>query len=96
MRIDVWDLAIDDRNREHMHANGISVAVALEVVDGEPRVIPNHVANGAQYLLVGPTSRGMVTLPIDSTPEDGVWRPRTGYPSKDSDIARYAKMGKSK
>ena len=96
MELDVWDLAFDDRNREHMHANGISIRVDLEVVDGVPRAMPNHSKGGAQVLLVGPTSIGMVTLPIDPTDEYGVWRPRTGYPSKPADEVRYDKLGKKR
>lgn len=72
----------------------MSVRVAFEVADGDPRVLPNRVENGAEYLLVGPTSIGMITLAIDRTPEYGVWRPRTGYPSKPADVQRYEKMGK--
>jgi hypothetical protein len=94
--VDVWDLEFDDRNRDHMHENGVSMEVAFEVVDGEPRALPNHVEDGAALLLVGPTSIGMVTLPIDPTHEYGVWRPRTGYPSKSSDVSRYNKMGKKR
>ena len=72
MIIDVWDLEIDDVNRDKLHANGISLANAFEVVDGDPRVLPNHVKDGAPYTLVGPTSIGFVTLPIDETQIYGV------------------------
>jgi hypothetical protein len=91
--LDVWDLEIDDVNREKLHANGISVATAFEVVGGDPRVLPNRVKGGAPFLLVGPTSIGFVTLPIDETLVHGSWRPRTGYPSKPADRQRYEKAG---
>ena len=93
MIIDIWDLEIDDVNRDKLHANGISLANAFEVVDGDPRVLPNHVKDGAPYVLVGPTSIGFVTLPIDETQIYGSWRPRTGYPSKPADVGRYNKIG---
>ena len=93
MRIDVWDLEIDDDNRDKMHAHGLSVAVAFEVVDDAPRSLPNHAEDGAAVLLVGSTSIGFVSLPIDPTNLNGLWRPRTGYPSKPADVARYDKMG---
>lgn len=92
MKLDVWDLEIDDANREEMHRHGISVALAFDVVMGLPRVIRNRARGGAPYLLVGPTSKGFVTLPIDPTPVHGSWRPRTGYPSKPADIARYRQL----
>lgn len=93
MRLDIWDLAIDDANREEMWAHGVAVETAFEVVNGEPRALPNRVVGGAPILLVGPTSIGFVSLPIDPTLTYGTHRPRTGYPSKSTDIARYHKMG---
>jgi hypothetical protein len=96
VEVDVWDLLIDDANRDHMHEHGVSVAVAFEILDDDPRALPNHVADGAALLLVGQTSIGMVTMPIDPTHEFGLWRPRTAYPSKPADIQRYGKMGKRK
>ena len=93
MIIDIWDLEIDDVNRDKLHANGISLANAVEVVDGDPRVLPNHVKDGAPYVSVGPTSIGFVTLPIDETQICGSWRPRTGYPSKPADVGRYNQIG---
>lgn len=94
MRVDVWDLEFDDVNREELHAHGISIAVALEVVDGDPRAIPNRAKGGAPVLLIGPTSKGLVSLPIDPTNLYGVHRPRTGYPSKPAEVKRYRQMGR--
>lgn len=90
VKVDVWDLLLDDANVEKMHGHGISVRRAFEVVAGAARVLRNSAEGGAPWLLVGPDSGGaFVTLPIDSTAEHGLWRPRTAYPSKASDIARY-------
>lgn len=90
MRVDIWDLLFDDRNREKMHGHGISVRQALEVVDECPRLLRNDAPDGAPFLLVGPDKSGtFVTMPIDPTNEYGTWRPRTAYPSKLSDEARY-------
>lgn len=89
----MWDLEIDDDNREKMHGHGVSVAVALDVVDDAPEVIPNRSKGGAPLLLVGRTSIGFVSLPIDPTNTHGTWRPRTGYPSKPAEVGRYEKMG---
>jgi hypothetical protein len=90
VKIDLWDLLIDDVNREKMHAHGIKVRQAFDVVEERPRLLRNYVEDGAAFLLVGPDRSGtFVTLPIDPTAEYGTWRPRTGYPSKLNDIARY-------
>lgn len=89
LHIDVWDFAINDGLLDHMHANGVSLKVAYEVLDGGPRALPNHVDDGAELLLVGPTSIGMITIPMDPTDEYGLWRPRTAYPSKPADVERY-------
>lgn len=94
MRIDVWDLLIDDTNADKMHEHGVSVRQAFQVVDERPRVLRNDAEDGAAFLLVGPDKSGtFVTLPIDPTPEYGTWRPRTGYPAKPSDVERYRKQG---
>ena len=93
MRIDVWDLLIDDANRDKLHSHGVSVRQALEVVDENPRLLTNATRTGAPFLLVGPDRHGtFITLPIDPTGEYGTWRPRTGYPSKPNDVGRYHQL----
>jgi hypothetical protein len=93
VRVDLWDLLLDDANTAKMHAHGVTVRRAPEVLDDEPRVLANHAAAGAALLVVGRDAAGQfVTMPIDPTGEHGIWRPRTAYPSKPSDIARYRKQ----
>ena len=93
MRVDVCDLLLDDSNTEKMHGHGVGVRRAYEVLDGAPRILRNHAAGGAPFLVVGfDASGGFVTMPIDPTAEDGVWRPRTAYPSKPSETARYQRQ----
>lgn len=90
MPIDVYDLLFDDRNLAKMALHGVSIRDALEVLDENPRLMINRSAEGARYVLIGPNYVGtIITLPIDPTTERGVWRPRTGYPSSQSEIARY-------
>jgi len=93
LRIDVWDLLFDDMNTDKMHRHGISVRRALDVLDGSPRVLANHARGGAPFLVVGPDAGGsFVTVAIDPTSEEGVWRPRTAYPSKPAEIERYRRL----
>lgn len=97
MEIDVWDLLIDDINMEKMHAHGVSVRRAFEALEEAPVLLPDRAEGGASFLLVGPDRSGeFVTLPIDTTHEYGLWRPRTAYPSKESEVARYRKRRSSK
>ena len=96
MRVDVWELEFDDDNREKLHEHGLSPRVAFEVLDGVPRVLPNRGRGKAALMLIGPTSQGFVSLPIDETNTFGRWRPRTGYPSKPSEIRRYDQAGRRK
>ena len=91
--MEISDLEIDDDNREEMHRHRVSPRHAFELLDGTPEALPNRGTTNAPYLLVGPTSRGFVTLPIDPTNTHGLWRPRTGYPSKPADVRRYRQMG---
>jgi hypothetical protein len=88
--VDVDDLLFDDRNLAKMGMHGISLRDALEVLDENPRLMINRSPGGAPYVLIGPNFLGrIITLPIDPTTEEGVWRPRTGYPSSDAEIAGY-------
>jgi hypothetical protein len=91
--VDVFALAFDDRNLAKLAMHGLAMRDALEVLDEDPRLMLNLSPDGAPYVLIGPTAAGrMVTLPIDPTPEPGVWRPRTGYPSSDSEALRYEEL----
>jgi len=93
VQVDLWDLLLDDANTAKMQAHGVSVRRAYEVLDGAPRILRNRATGGAPFLVVGfDASGGFVTMPIDSTDEYGVWRPRTAYPSKPSEIARYGRQ----
>lgn len=93
MLVDLWDLLFDDANTAKMQAHGVSVRQANEVLVGDPRILRNHAADGATLMVVGTDARGrFVTMPIDPTAEHGLWRPRTAYPSKPSDVARYRRQ----
>jgi hypothetical protein len=93
MPVDLWDLLLDDANTAKMQAHGVSVRHAYEVLGGDPRVLRNHAAGGAALMVVGADAGGrFVTMPIDPTAEHGLWRPRTAYPSKPSDVARHRRQ----
>jgi hypothetical protein len=65
-------------------AHGVAVTEVLEVVEDVTRYAifrnPPAKRGGAPYVVVGPTRSGrLLTVPIDETYEDGLWRPRTAY-----------------
>lgn len=90
MPIDVLDLLFDDRNLAKLGSHGLTLRDALEVLEEDPRLMRGSSPENAPYVLIGPNAVGtVITLPIDPTHEPGVWRPRTGYPSSQAEIARY-------
>jgi hypothetical protein len=85
----VEQLLFDVRNLAKLAAHAVKMREAFEVVDGEPKAFRNH-SHGALWILVGPTKTGRyLTLPLDPTEVDGVWRPRTGYDSSAKELRRY-------
>ena len=93
MRVEVTDLKFDDANTDKLHSHGVTVREARQVLLNAPRFLRNRSEGGAPFVLIGPTFGGrFITLPIDPTDERGVWRPRTGYPSRANERARYDKV----
>lgn len=86
----MFELLFDDANLAKLGAHDLTLRDALEVLDEDPRLMRGSSPENAPYVLIGPNAIGrMITLPIDPTPLEGVWRPRTGYPSSEPEIARY-------
>lgn len=83
-------LVFDETNRAKMLSHGVTMREALEVMEGDPKAFRNHSEGGAPWILIGSTIRGrLLTLPLDPTGEQGVWRPRTGYDSSIKEQRRY-------
>ncbi len=91
MPIDLWDLVIDDANIEEMAHHGVTMRNAFEVIEDDPRRIPNTSPDGAPLLIVGMSNRGLVTIPLDAAFQHGDWRARTAYPAKVADEVAYQK-----
>jgi len=79
------DLLIDELNEAKMSSHAVGAYEVLEILvedKFEAFSNPSHRSGGAPYVLVGPTAAGrFLTVPIDPTPLEGVWRPRTAYDS---------------
>lgn len=91
------DLLIDEVNEAKMAGHGVGVTEAMEVIVDVARYEvfrnPADSRAGAPYVVVGPTrSERLLTMPIDETPVDGLWRPRTAYDSgKQQTVAYYGR-----
>ena len=87
------DLLIDEVNEAKMAAHEVGVMEALEVLDVARYELfqnPARRRGGAPYVIVGPTRAGrLLTMPIDDTPVDGLWRPRTAYDSGKQQAVAY-------
>lgn len=89
----VEDLLITDVNEAEMNAHGIEVKEALSVLEIDQYEVfanPSDDPAAAPLVLVGPSSDHLLlTIPIDPTDVDGVYRPRTAYPSGRAQTDRY-------
>jgi hypothetical protein len=90
------ELLIDDLNEAKMAEHGVGALEVQEVLISERREVFRNPAHsrrdGAPYVLVGPTRAGRIlTIPIDSTPVEGLWRPRTAFSSGKQQLAAYAR-----
>jgi uncharacterized DUF497 family protein len=88
-RLYVESFVFDETNRPKLKIHGVTIREIYEVLDDDPKPMRNH-SVGAPWILIGLTVAGrFLTLPLDSTGEEGVWRPRTGYDSSKKERRRY-------
>jgi hypothetical protein len=89
----IEDLWIDEANEAKMNSHGIGANEALSVLDLDKFEVfanPSKDPEAAPLVIVGPSSvRPFVTMPIDETSLDGVYRPRTAYKSGRQQINEY-------
>lgn len=86
---EILGFLMDDRNREKFAAHGLREWEVDQLLDDEFLVVPNRHGRSAPLLLIGRDHGGRcLVVPIDETAEEGVWRPITAWPCKDSELAR--------
>jgi hypothetical protein len=94
------DLLVNDTNEAKMAAHGVGVTEALEVLEVDRyEVFHNRAAaeGGAPYVIVGQTRSGrLLTIPVDPTPLDGLWRPRSAYDSGRQQALAYGRHRQGK
>lgn len=100
-RIYIDDLAMNDVNEAKMNSHGVGFDEVLSVLEMDRYEVfanPSKDPDAAPLVIVGPSEvRPFLTIPIDATDLDGVYRPRTAYPSGREQINRYnQRRGKTK
>jgi hypothetical protein len=91
--LSIDDLLIDEVNEAKMSRNKVTVTEAVEVIAGARYKLfrnPRSADAGAPLIVVGPTAGGrFITMPIDPTYTDGLYRPRTAYDSGKRQLDAY-------
>jgi hypothetical protein len=80
----------DARNSEHAARHDVTPRLVLEIAANAPRVFPNSGAGrSGSHLMIGPDGGGRLWSIVLLRISDGYWRPITGWPSTNTEIARY-------
>jgi hypothetical protein len=89
----VDDLLITEVNEAEMNAHAIGVEEALSVLEIDQYELFANASgdpSAAPLVIVGPSSyHSLLTIPVDPTDVDGLYRPRTAYPSGREQTNRY-------
>lgn|GEM_PF-1948574 len=79
----IEDFVIDEENVEKFSNHGLTDAQVLQVLEPPYIVVKNRRNRRCLYLVVGRDYSGnCITIPVEKTPERGVWRPVTAWPCK--------------
>jgi hypothetical protein len=85
----IEDLAFDDENEEKMGRHGITPTRALQILDNEHVIVPNRRSRRGAFLVIGRDNGGaFLSVPVEATRDEYLWRPITAWPSKQHEIVR--------
>lgn len=88
--IDVWEFEWDENNEGHAAAHGVTPSVAEEVKERSPLFFRNKPGRSGTHMMIGPDAVGRFwTVILWATGTRGRWRPITGWPSDDPELAWY-------
>lgn len=80
---------IDDENEGKFEAHGITVAEVAQVLENRHVVRRNRKRRRATHQIIGLTNGGScITIPIEPTHANDVWRPVTAWPCKLFEISQ--------
>ena len=81
--------AFDAENEEKLAQHGLSTHRVDQVLENDYLLVPNRKDRRAPYLVIGTHNGGArISVVIEKTRVPGIWRPVTGWPSKDSEKHR--------
>lgn len=84
----------DEENEGKLASHGLSSEQVEQILDSDPLAVKNRKQGRAEYLLIGRDHGGKyISVPIERTMEEGVWRPVTAWPSKPSEIVKARQGG---
>ena len=73
----------DDENEDKIIAHGLSVRRVFQVLDNLYLMIPNRKGRKGLYLIIGRDNGGKcISIPIERTKINGLWRPITAWTCK--------------
>ncbi len=81
----------DTRNLEHAARHEVSPRLVLAIAANEPRLFRNSgTGRSGSHLMIGPEDDGRFWSIVLLRISEEIWRPITGWPSTNTEIARYA------
>ncbi len=89
----VEDFLFDHENEAEMARHGLTPDRVDQVLDNEYAIVKNRRRRRAPLLLIGHDNGGMfISVPVEPTREQGMWRPVTAWPSKEFEVARFRQL----
>lgn len=88
--IKVWEFDWDEENLTHCELHEVTPELAQEVMNASPMFFLNRPGKTGTHIMIGPdANRRFWTIILLETPTEGLWRPITGWPSTNTEIAWY-------
>ena len=82
-------LLFDEDNEAKFAAHNLTTRQVDQVLDNEFVVVRNRRRRRGLYLIIGRDHGGLyLSIPVETTVQNGLWRPVTAWPSKPSEIAK--------
>ena len=85
----IYGFHFTDDCLDKLTAHGLRDWQVEQILGNEHVIVPNRKRRRAQYLVIGYNDGGTcITVPVERTPDPVIWRPITGWLSKESERAR--------
>ncbi len=89
-QVDIRLLRWTDHNRVKLSEHGISDAEVEEILNRDEWVPAANDAYPNQVRMIGLTFAGrLLTIVLEPTPKQGIWRPITGWDAAPAEVAYY-------